>query len=549
LTLFDGGRTVRIALVLPKRRSWRWHQRLIEHLERRHSVRVFVDDFAPRYPWSLLAWLRAELAIFGERPMTSPDPEGHPDWQELDEANFDLIVNLAERAHPSRKSIAVRYDGALDSVMLLERLLARKTPHLAVSRDATGGLLAQSRLAIDDKTKLSRGLQLAFGRCISLIDRSLERTGEQSEAGQPAEPPPSSRGLATHIGRFLVEKTSRRALRGLRRMDHWSVAIRSGPGPFVPVTDDGKRFYADPFLFAWQGRTFLFVEEFPYATQKGVISAAEVKDGRLVDALVPVLERPYHLSYPLVLADGDAIYMLPETGANNTLELYRAVDFPWTWRLDRVLIEGLPVADATPVFHQGRWWMFAAAAEHGATDHDELFAFYSDRLAGPWRAHRDNPVKSDCRGARPAGRIIQQGRRLLRPAQDCEQGYGTGVVWQEILELTPSCYREREIAYWHGPRDLGVEGVHTFDRIGTLQAIDFKHVIAPWLRRAAELHMAPGAGGAIDRLISMAGTEAGLDGLLVPEEFTAAGAQSPGAVGRLRPEADRGRSRYAVHQG
>jgi hypothetical protein len=522
---------VRIAVVLPKRRSWCWHRQLIDHLECRHSVRVFVDDSAPPYQWPLLGWLQTELAVYGERPMVSSDRADHPTWQELDEHDFDLIVNLAERPPSSRKSIAIRYDGAFDSVVLLERLLARATPHLAVIRGDTGATLAQSRLAIDDKTRLSRGLQLAFSRSISLIDRALERDAGEGEAGPLVEPRRPSSGLATHIGRFLIEKAARLASRGFGRTDHWSVALSSDSGPFVPVIDDGKRFYADPFLFAWQGRTFLFVEEFPYATQKGVISVAEVKDGRAVDTPVPVLERPYHLSYPLVLADGDVVYMLPETGTNNTLELYRAVDFPWTWQLDRVLIEGLPIADATPVFHQGRWWMLAAAAENGATDHDELFAFYSDRLTGPWHAHRNNPVKSDCRGARPGGRIIRQGRRLLRPGQDCEQGYGTGVVWHEILELTPRCYREREIAYWHGPRDLGVAGVHTFDRIGTLRAIDFKHTIGPGVRRPAELHMTPGAEVAIDLLAAPERSDPQLGG------------------GQAKQHAERNLSHYAAHQG
>jgi len=542
---------MRIALVLPKHRLWGWHRQLTAHLERRHSVKVFVDDFAAPYRWSLLAWLRTELAVYGERPITLSDPVDHRTWPELDDRDFDLIVNLAERAHPSRKSIAVRYNGAFDSVALVERLLARETPLLAVSRDDTGALLAQSRLAVDDKTRLSRGLQLAFSRCISLIERSLDRSGDEGEIRPSAELPRSSPGLSAHIGRFLLEKASRLALRGARRTDHWSIALRNGSGPFVPVIDDGKRFYGDPFLFTWQGRTFLFVEEFPYATQKGVISAAEVKDGRLLDTLVPVLERPYHLSYPLVLADGDSIYMLPETGANNTLELYRAVDVPWKWQLDRVLIEGLPIADATPVFHQRRWWILAAVAEHGATDHDELFVFYSDRLTGPWRAHRGNPVKSDCRGARPAGRIIRQGRRLLRPAQDCEQGYGTGVVWQEILELTPWRFREREIAYWHGPRDLGVAGIHTFDRIDGLHAIDFKHTIGPWVRRPAELHMQPAASSELDLLAATAGSDPFPDEGLRPdqEEFAARRTHQTGGVGHSKSDADRSLSRCATTHG
>src|SRR5262249_19368413 len=146
-----------------------------------------------------------------------------------------------------------------------------------------------------------------------------------------------------------------------------------------------QRFYADPFLYAWSGKTFLFVEDYSDVTKKAVISAAEVLGDRLASAPVPILQRPYHLSYPLVFAEAEEIFMLPETVGNSSLELYRAVAFPWEWQLESVLIEGMALADATPIFYQNRWWLFASMAQHGTTDHDELFIFHSDKLAGPWR--------------------------------------------------------------------------------------------------------------------------------------------------------------------
>jgi hypothetical protein len=113
-------------------------------------------------------------------------------------------------------------------------------------------------------------------------------------------------------------------------------------------------------------------------------------------------------------------------------------------------------------------------AQHGTTDHDELFIFYSDALAGPWRPHPDNPVKSDCRSARPAGRIVRRGDRLFRPAQDCEEAYGSGIVWHEILELSPTRFHEVEIARFKAPSNLGFDGLHHFDQLGPLQAIDMR---------------------------------------------------------------------------
>jgi hypothetical protein len=126
--------------------------------------------------------------------------------------------------------------------------------------------------------------------------------------------------------------------------------------------------------------------------------------------------------------------------------------------------------------NQDRWWLFASCGEHGTTHHDELMIFYSDKLTGPWRPHSGNPVKSDCRSARPAGRIVRRGEALFRPAQDCEDSYGSGVAWHQIVELSPSRFREIEIARVMAPHELGFDGHHTFEQLGPLQAVDVKPI-------------------------------------------------------------------------
>ena len=40
--------------------------------------------------------------------------------------------------------------------------------------------------------------------------------------------------------------------------------------------------------------------------------------------------------------------MMPESGGNRTLDLYRAQHFPDRWKLDRTLIADPELADATP---------------------------------------------------------------------------------------------------------------------------------------------------------------------------------------------------------
>jgi hypothetical protein len=243
------------------------------------------------------------------------------------------------------------------------------------------------------------------------------------------------------------------------------------------VPDDDKRYYADPFLFTDAGRTWLFFEELRYQTGKGIISCAQLKNDEQIGASHPVLERPYHLSYPFIFRHRGEIYMIPETGDNNTVELYRAESFPFVWVLHQIMLENVALYDATLLQYQNRFWLFAAISRYGNAPQDELAIFYSERLEGPWHPHRLNPVKSDCRSARPAGRFLVCDKRLLRPAQDCESGYGSALVWCEIRELTPDRFDEREVGRWHADEFSNANGLHTFDCDDGLGVIDIKRVV------------------------------------------------------------------------
>ena len=199
-------------------------------------------------------------------------------------------------------------------------------------------------------------------------------------------------------------------LRDRGRKLHWFIAIRSDRQNF---TNSREEFYttglheisnqresqeADPFVVDSRGRTFLFFEEVPNATDRGHISCREITDGSSVSAPTRIIARPYHLSYPFVLFDGADFFMLPESSANATVELYRAVNFPYEWRLEQVLQNEVGLVDTTPFFHNGTWYFFTTAAETG-----EALLYYSDRLSGEWRYHRSNPICSDVQRARGAG--------------------------------------------------------------------------------------------------------------------------------------------------
>jgi hypothetical protein len=334
-----------------------------------------------------------------------------------------------------------------------------------------------------------------------MIERTVEQP-QRSDGTIADEQETRSSSLSAFIVRAVRQKASNAIAMLFWHRDHWQVALRADKGQFHVVRDDGRRYYADPFLLQHGGRTFLFVEEYVHAERKGSIAMAEVIGDRLTSTPVPVLRRPYHLSYPHVFeADGE-ILMIPETGENCTLELYRATEFPLKWELVQVLMKGGVYSDATPLFHQGRWWLFVTVDMTGSATQDELSIFHSDAITGPWRPHAANPVKSDSRSSRSGGRIIKDGDRLFRPAQDCDRHYGTGLVWFEITELTPTRFSERKVLAWDARSDLGAIGLHSFDELDGIQAIDFQHPVGPGSARGAMTACSPRRGGTLERSLS-----------------------------------------------
>ena len=96
----------------------------------------------------------------------------------------------------------------------------------------------------------------------------------------------------------------------------------------------------------------------------------------------------------------------------------------------------------------------------------------ADTLEGPWRPHPCNPVISDCRNARPAGRLFFCGDELIRPAQDCSKDYGFAITLNRIDELSEFNYAEETInriePFWHN----GNIGSHTFNCVEGIEFID-----------------------------------------------------------------------------
>jgi hypothetical protein len=220
------------------------------------------------------------------------------------------------------------------------------------------------------------------------------------------------------------------------------------------------------------GRCYIFFEELMFATGKAHISVIEVDRSGRASPATKVLECDYHLSYPFLLEHEGHLFMIPETGNANVVEAYRCVEFPNVWKRERVLMRNIRAVDASFLTHEGRWWMFANAAPEGASLNDELHLFSSDHLFGNWEPHPGNPVKSDVRGARPAGRLYRRGGKVFRPAQVCVPVYGAGIAIHRIDRLDGRGYEEELVERIVPIEPEDVFGLHTINRAGDLCVVD-----------------------------------------------------------------------------
>jgi hypothetical protein len=262
-------------------------------------------------------------------------------------------------------------------------------------------------------------------------------------------------------------------------IDQWVILTARGAGyraldwqAFSPLIPPKDRYWGDPFPWQRGDCRCIFVEEKLYATGLGRIACLTIDSAGALQSQEVVLERPYHLSYPFLFEDEGELYMLPESAANGTVELYRCVRFPDRWEFVKNLLTGIYAVDATLLKREGRYWLFANVKTAGGSSLDSLHLFSSaDLLAGGWQPHPGNPIVQDIRRARPAGRIFMEEGNLIRPAQDCSRRYGYALQFNRITILTETEYRE-EPAGTFTPKGSKYLATHTFNRDGELTVID-----------------------------------------------------------------------------
>lgn len=417
--------------------------------------------------------------------------------EESRRAAFDVIVDLTDApslpagvsatlgvwglSHDGTSALAAARAAVLEGRPTVRSVLHTLGPSPVVLYESVTGT---------DHVSSNRAADRLLWKCVPFAARAL-RARLHTRVEPSREPPPApltwDRTTAPDSLRVL-SRVPGHALRYLR------LRLSERRHPLVWVLLTGRReglaairdvrrlspqpgtFWADPFICERDGRTFVFFEEYSFASRKGHISVLTMDaEGHASDAQV-VLARPYHLSYPFIFEHAGELFMLPETAANRTIELYRCVAFPNQWTPHATVMRDVHAVDSTLVEHDGRWWMFTNVAPYaGSSNYDELFIFHAESpLSERWIPHTKNPVVSHVGFARPAGALFREHGHLIRPSQDCAGEYGRAIRLNRVEVLTPDDYREVHLSTIEPDWDRDIVATHSFSCNERLVMLDGK---------------------------------------------------------------------------
>ncbi|MFA5973143.1 MAG: hypothetical protein WC780_12390 [Lentimicrobiaceae bacterium] len=249
----------------------------------------------------------------------------------------------------------------------------------------------------------------------------------------------------------------------------------SNPGTFKTLKAPKGTFWADPFVISRDKHHYIFVEEYIYKTGKGHISVLKLDEKGVLLNCERILEKLYHLSYPHIFEHGGEYYMIPETGSNKTIELYKCTSFPNKWVFVRNIMENISSRDTTVFYYNNKWWLFTSIIELTTTtlSFNELFLYYSnDLFSSDWISHPENPIVSDHKVSRPAGKIFIKDNKIYRPSQDCSGIYGKALNINQIIKLTENEYEEIPVKKIEPNWNKKVKGTHTYNSNDKITVMD-----------------------------------------------------------------------------
>jgi hypothetical protein len=166
---------------------------------------------------------------------------------------------------------------------------------------------------------------------------------------------------------------------------------------------------ADPFVFSKDGRNYCFVEDLDHLRNHGTITVFELTDDDSI-FIGTALKEDFHLSFPFLFEFEGELYMCPETSQKKEIRIYKCIDFPLRWKLEKIVMKDISAVDTMLFERDGKWWMLTNIDPTEIGDYgSELFVFSaSSPLESNWTAIFSIRLLLTPRGREmPAARLME----------------------------------------------------------------------------------------------------------------------------------------------
>lgn len=488
-----------LAIIVPKAQCPGWITELSERLRSVPGLRVTQIPYGARIRISLAAriylklvnkLMPGHLGLLAEsaHAMTAPDP-GQLDV--LLDPGFCQNVDLKQWKASAYYRLHIGTSGAIHPLGgLHEWVNGSSVTHARLVNTESGQAIASgcTRTFLTSYPKhRSRVLCMA----INLVQDHFTK-GNLINAPVQTEPFPQVGEMTPILPAYVAtfNRSINKLIRQLFRDDRWLLKTgdeaswkKNGSSGLRILESPVNTFWADPFMVKDHGKTYLFVEDCPVKTGKGHLSCIVLDEKGNQESARKILDKPWHLSYPNVFRFNEKWYMIPESSANQTIDLFECEAFPFKWKHIRTLLSGIRAFDSTLLWKDGKVWLFCTVCRHeAASPDDDLFIYHSDDLLnGTFVSHRLNPVKSDPHSARPAGAFQRYGDTIIRPAQIGVPVYGHAIAFNQLLELSETDFKE--VLLDNTYPDVGELAMHTINKADNQIVIDaIADRPASWLR-------------------------------------------------------------------
>lgn len=258
-------------------------------------------------------------------------------------------------------------------------------------------------------------------------------------------------------------------------------SIKDNKAPWHKVTVRSNRYWvADPFIVNENDKFYIFGELMDRKTSRGLHGYAELNPND--DTEITYLhDLGCHTSYPDIFKYDGTWYMIPETCARNTLELYKAVEFPNHWEKVGNIINNRKVVDTTLYFRNNIPYIFLY---HPNGFKNMLSIAELDVHNCSIKNEQNVKVYSEKIG-RPGGNIIKEGNQQYRVTQYGNNYYGEKLVFKKFV--FDNGYQEEDVLTlmaedFHVHSSVRFTGTHTYNKCNGVEIVDFRYYRYVWTK-------------------------------------------------------------------